>query len=69
MLSCFVNTSCINHLPGLEELQNEVEVLSSGYYAANSLTTHSMQVRRYLKFVDEFKGLMLPTNQIVLYIA
>ena len=48
-------------------------MLSNGYYLANSLTTRSMQILRYFKFVEEFKGLLVPTpcptSQMALYIA
>ena len=43
------------------------------FYASNSKTTRSMQIRKYFQFIDEFHGLLLqllcPSPHVALYIT
>lgn len=47
--------------------------MSGDYYATNSRSTRSMQIKKYLTFIDEFAGLLspmpCPPSQVALYVV
>lgn len=59
--------------PDLAQLESQVKGMASNYYSANSRSTRAMQVRKYLHFIEEFRGLIsplpCPSSQVAIYIV
>jgi len=56
---------------GMAALQTEMVGFQRQFYAKNSRTTRSVQIRRYFAFIEEFRGILPPipcgSDQVSLY--
>lgn len=57
----------------MDQLRGAAKALGDHYYSSNSRSTRAMQLRKYLTFIDEFSGLLVPLpcppSQVAIYIV